>query len=100
MSDEPSVGEIIRRLDDVSRRLDDTSKRVDAQSERMEARYVAKGEYLSDRRGDERRLKDLEDDIEKAGAFRRQVAAGVLIAVLGFVAQAVITITVLRGGGA
>ena len=98
MSDEPSVGEIIRRLDDVSRRLDDTSKRVDAQSERMEARYVPRGEYDAHRESDKKRLDDVEDDLEKAGAFRRQVAAGVLIGVIVFIAQAAITITVLRGG--
>lgn len=98
MSEGPTLGEVIRRLDETSRRLDDVSRRVDSQAERMEERYVAKGEYLSDRRGDERRFRELESDVEKAAAFRRQVGAGLLVAILGFVAQAVITITVLRGG--
>ena len=98
MTDQPTLGEIIRRLDETSRRLDDVTARVEAQQQRMEDRYVAKGEYMSDRRGDERRFSEIEDDLEKASAFRRQVGAGVLIAVFGFVAQAVITITVLRGG--
>lgn len=99
MTDGPTLGEVVRRLDDTSRRLDDVVKRVDEQSRRMEERYVAKGEYLSDRRGDDRRFKEIEGDIEKGAAFRRQVGAGLLVAVLGFVAQAVITISVLRGGG-
>lgn len=98
MTDGPTLGEVIRRLDETSRRLDDVSRRVDAQSERMEARYVAKGEYEAHREADARRFQEIEDDLADAKAFKRQVGAGVLIAVLGFVAQAVITITVLRGG--
>ena len=98
MTDMPSVGEIIRRLDETTRRLDDVSKRVDAQAERMEARYVPRGELDARREADDRRFKEIEGDLEKASAFRRQVGAGVLVAVLGFVAQAVITITAVRGG--
>lgn len=86
---EPTTHEIVRRLDDVTKRLDSVVTT-------LEERYVPRREY-------ELRLQAVEADIKEQAearkteraeqaAFRRQVAAGAILLLLGIVVQIIISL--------
>jgi hypothetical protein len=81
---EPTMYEIARRLDDVTRRLDSLTTT-------LEDRYVPRREY-------EQRVTEVEKDIAAQAAFRRQVAAGVLVGLALIVANIFVLILRLPGG--
>lgn len=82
---EPTMHEVVRRLDDVSRDLR-------ALTNTLEERYVPRREY-------ELRVGELEKDARDQGAFRRQVAAGFLVGLLLIVATIVLTLARIPGVG-
>jgi len=86
---EPTMHEVVRRLDDVTRRLDTLVTS-------LEERYIPRREY-------ELRVGELEKDIKdhadarkaqsaEQAAFRRQVAAGAILLLLGIVVQIIISL--------
>ena len=75
---EPTMHEVVRRLDDVSKRLDTVVTT-------LEDRYVPRREY-------ELRVGELEKDAKDQGAFRRQVAGALLVGLVLLVAQIIITL--------
>jgi hypothetical protein len=77
--------EIVRRLDEVTRRLDHLTTT-------LEDRYVPRREY-------EQRISEVEKDLNGQSAFRRQVAAGLIVGLLLMVAQIIVVLTRLPGGG-
>lgn len=81
---EPTMYEIARRLDDVTKRLDSLTTT-------LEDRYVPRREY-------EQRVTEVEKDIAAQAAFRRQVAAGVLVGLALIVANIFVVILRLPGG--
>ncbi|MEO5664889.1 MAG: hypothetical protein ABIR39_16590, partial [Nocardioides sp.] len=83
---EPTMYEVVRRLDDVSRDLR-------ALTSTLEERYVPRREY-------ELRVGELEKDAGAQGAFRRQVAAGALVGLVLIVAQIILTLARTPGVGA
>lgn len=78
------MGEVVRRLDDVTKRLDTLVST-------LEDRYVPRREY-------EQRVGEVEKDLTHQAMFRRQVAAGVLVGLTLMVAQIVLVLTRLPGG--
>lgn len=83
---EPTMYEIVRRLDDVSRDLR-------ALTATLEERYVPRREY-------ELRVGELEKDAAARQGFQRQVTAGALLLLLGMVANILISLGRIPGGGA
>lgn len=83
---EPTMYEIIRRLDDVSRDLRDLAGT-------LEERYVPRREY-------DLRVGELEGDARAQASFRRQVAAGALVGLVLIVAQIILTLARTPGVGA
>lgn len=82
---EPTMSEVVRRLDDVSRDLR-------ALTTTLEERYVPRREY-------ELRIGELEKDARESASFRRQVAGGALVGLLLLVAQIVLTLAKTPGVG-
>lgn len=82
---EPTMYEIVRRLDDVSRDLR-------ALTATLEERYVPRREY-------ELRVGELEKDSAARQSFQRQVMAGALLLLLGMVANIIISIGRIPGAG-
>lgn len=82
---EPTMYEVVRRLDDVSKRLDSVVTT-------LEDRYVPRREY-------ELRVGELEKDAKDQSNFRRQITAGVLLLLLGIVANIVISLAGTPGVG-
>ena len=82
---EPSMYEVVRRLDEVAKRLDDVVST-------LEDRYVPRREY-------ELRVSELEKDAKAQSDFKRQVIGAVLAGLVLMVANIVIVLTRLPGGG-
>lgn len=81
---EPSMFEVVRRLDEVSRRLDSLTST-------LEDRYIPRREY-------EQRVSEIEKDISNQSAFRRQVLAGLLVGAGLLVFQIILVLTRIPGG--
>lgn len=81
---EPSMFEVVRRLDEVSRRLDSLTST-------LEDRYIPRREY-------EQRVSEIEKDITNQAAFRRQVLAGLLVGAGLLVFQIILVLTRIPGG--
>lgn len=78
MAEEPTLGEVVRRLDAMSQRQDATSRRVEELLDRTDVRYVPRGEWVEGRRADQTRIREVENDIgelksksESDASFRR-----------------------------
>lgn len=90
MSDAPSLGEVVRRLDDVSRRLDEITLRVEAREVRMELAFVRKDVFDAIQASDSAQLRGLEQEVHKAGKRldatedRRRADRAVLLTGLAF----------------
>lgn len=94
MPDEPTLGELLRRLDDVTKANERTVNRLDELTRTLEDRYIPRREY-------EQRISDVEQDIKDQAAFRRQVAAGALVGLLLLVANVLVTLSrTIPGAGA
>jgi hypothetical protein len=68
---EPTMGEVLRRLDDVARQLDATAKRMHEDRLRAEQTFVRLDVYNSDRRGDERALSEVQRDVQDVQEDRK-----------------------------
>ena len=69
---EPTMGEVARRLDEVARA-------VEKLVERLEASYVSRGVYDSDQRGTDRRITEIESDLDDSRNFRRQTILALVV---------------------
>lgn len=81
---EPTMHEVVRRLDDVSRDLR-------ALTGTLEERYVPRREY-------ELRVGELEKDAATQGNFKRQVIAGVMVGLALIVANILLVLVRMPGG--
>lgn len=101
MTAEPTLGEVVRHLNEIV-------TRVDRLSQSLEANYVRKDLYDARHIHLNRRVDDLEKDREadkaevaedkKARlAFQRQIVAGLIVGTLLMVAQLVITALMVSG---
>lgn len=82
---EPTMFEVVRRLDDVSRDLR-------ALTTTLEERYVPRREY-------ELRVGELEKDARGLETFRRQVFGSLIVGALLMLAQIVISVSKTPGVG-
>ncbi|HXH77328.1 hypothetical protein [Nocardioides sp.] len=82
---EPSMFEVIRRLDEVTRRLDTLTTT-------LEDRYVPRREY-------ELRVGELEKDAKGQETFRRQVFGSLIVGAVLLLAQIVISLAGTPGVG-
>jgi len=80
MSDEPTLGEAVRRLDDVARRLDTITQRLDRRDTYIEENFVRASVWLEARKADQAMVSNLAQDIgavqqdrRSDAGFRRQV---------------------------
>ena len=89
---DPTNRELMIQLNAVIQQLDVVSKRLDSVTETMASSYVPRGEYGEARKADDRRMSEVEKDIEAMASFRRQIAAGGLLLLLGLVANLVVAI--------
>lgn len=83
----PSMSEVLRRIDDQAKATERLVEKVDALVDKLSDDYVPRREY-------DLRVGALEKTSDAAVAFRRQVMAGALVALIGYV----ITIVVLIPG--
>lgn len=80
---EPSIFEVVRRLDEMTRRLEEMQRH-------LEDRYVPRREY-------ELRVGEVEKDAAAQAAFRRQIAAGALVGLLLILANIIISLGRIPG---
>ena len=92
MSDQPSLSEILRRLDDNAKSMERLVEKFDALASTLEDKYVPRREY-------DLRVGELEKDQEANHAFRRQVAAGFLVGLLMMIAAVLAAVAGLPGAG-
>jgi hypothetical protein len=99
MGDEPTLGEVTRRLDDVARRLE-------ASASKAERVYVRRDTWAANRESDQKDVKaiaDRVDDLERAdeamGAFKRQLLLALGIAAISALVSVLIMAAGLLFGG-
>jgi hypothetical protein len=66
--DEPTPGEIVRRLEVVSQQLADAVRRIDEQTEKAAKTYVRQDVYLANKRAEDAVVSDLHGDIKSVEA--------------------------------
>jgi hypothetical protein len=102
MTEEPTLGEILRRLDDVSRQLIDLTREIKDDRAATAATYVRQDVYLAQRLADQSVVADLHGDIrtvkderKKDNDWKRQqnlTLAGLTVTVLVSIALAIVNI--------
>lgn len=96
--DDPTPRELLIQLQNLTGQVTALVDRVNELTRTLGVTHVPRGEYEEARKGDRRRMDDLEKDIETQAAFRRQVAAGALVGLLLLVANIVIALGRIPGG--
>lgn len=96
MTTDPTPRELMIELRGAVDQINKLTARLDALTQTLASTYVPRGEYVAHREADDRRMGEIEKDMSGQAAFRRQVAAGVLIGLLLLVAD---IITRVQGVG-
>ena len=95
MSDEPTLGEVMRQVKSLVEQVRDLVKEVRSD-------YVRKDLYDARHAGLTRRVDDLEREAdqreERRQAFQKQIVAGVIVGVIVMLAQTAMTLLLLFGG--
>lgn len=93
---EPTPRELLIELRAAVKQVEVLAARLDSLTDTLAKTYVPRGEYEEARKGDDRRMSEVEKDIEAQAAFRRQVAAATLVGLLLLIAD---IITRVQGVG-
>lgn len=101
---EPTLGEVLRRLEEVVRQLTDISSQMKADRVEASNTYVRKDVYGAEYTSHERRLKDLEDENQtrekQAADTRRQFIFLVLSLAIPVIASLLLSVNqYLASGG-
>jgi hypothetical protein len=99
--DQPSLGEVMRRLDEITKRFEDTVRDVREFRSWAERLYVPRGEWIEGRRADQevvrgvsREVEDLTTRAERDGTFRRQVLLALSVAAF----SAIVSVSIAVAG--
>ena len=105
---EPTMGEVVRRLEDIAKQIERTSNDIRTDRAEQARTYVRQDVYTSDKRSEglardaiARAAKELEDRLDKADAFKRQIVAGVSVGAILLVVNIIIGMSALlatKGG--
>jgi hypothetical protein len=90
MTDEPTIRELLIRLEGVTRSNESTIGRLDELVRSLEDKYVPRREFNL-------RVGELEKDNDKHSDFRRQVAAGFIVGFLLLLATVAATVARFPG---
>lgn len=90
---EPTLGEVLWRLNDVANQLTKLAVELKADREAAALIYVRKDVYSEWREAMAHRVKDLEDEQEKSDSFRRQIIVGLILAAASAVISLVLTVS-------
>lgn len=93
MSNEPTMGELLRRMDEQTKDTERVVQRLDSLVEKLEQSYVPRREF-------DLRMAPIEEDRKNQGAFRRQVIGGFLVGALLIVLGIVLALSGAPGGAA
>jgi hypothetical protein len=104
VTDEPTLGEVMRRLEQVSRDMAAISTQLAEDRRTAETTFVRKDVYAAETFATGGRVKKLEDDNEakekESAAFRRQVLLMILGIAIPAIAGLLLTVnTILSNGG-
>lgn len=72
MPDEPTLGEVLRRLDEVSRQLVDITREIKEDRSAAAATYVRQDVYIAQRQADAAVVADIHGDIKSIKDDRRK----------------------------
>lgn len=86
---EPTASEIMRRLDDLIKAQERLTSRLEKLVEDIADDYVAKGEYLADRRTDGLRFSQIDERQKGQDALKRQVVGGFAVGFLLILVNAI-----------
>lgn len=107
MPDEPTLGEVMRRLDAVSRTLGDIAQQMREDRQHAAATYVRRDVFDEARRADQSAVREVAKDLDtmevdrkKNADFRRQMGLALAVCVLGIFGSVGISLFNLLMGGA
>ena len=93
MTEPPSIAVVITRLDGLVMQISTLTDELRRERESNERRYIPRGEYDERAKGVDRRLGEIEKELDVQAGFRRQVQAAliagfilILVPVIGTVA--------------
>lgn len=87
MADEPTLGEVIRRLDDTNRNLERLTQQL--------ATFTPREVHDMQIRGLQDQIDDLEEENRRAADFRRQVLLAAAIFILGAIVSISLNVVAL-----
>lgn len=87
MTGEPTTREVMIEVRAAIAQLNALTRQVESLTQTMATTYVPRGEYNAHREADDRRVGEVEKDVDNQSSFRRQVAAGALIGLLLLIAD-------------
>lgn len=100
---DPSIPELVRRLDDITRVIERVTSTLESSYLRKDV-YDARHTAL--RREVEQKFTEVEGDVDdlrqlarEQAAFRRQILAGAIVGLILMVAQIFLVLTRIPGGG-
>ena len=96
---EPTVAELVRRLDESSRQIRDLLEELRRDRATYEQIFVRRDVYEAHRTQDVSAVEDIEERMRAAEAFRRQIMAGAAVQVIGVVIALALLVAGVRGGG-
>lgn len=99
MTSEPTPRELLIQLQNLAAQVAALVGRVDDLTRTLSDTYVPRGEYDEARKGDDRRMSEIEKDIETQAGFRRSITGGALLLLLGLIANLVVTLARIPGAG-
>lgn len=95
-ADDPTPRELLIQLQGAVSQINALAVRLDGLTQTLSTTYLPRGEYAEAREANNRRVGEIEKDIENQAAFRRQVAAALLVGLLLLIAD---IITRVQGVG-
>lgn len=95
-ADDPTPRELLIQLQGAVAQINALAVRLDGLTQTLSTTYLPRSEYDVARNGDDRRIGEIEKDIENQSAFRRQVGAALLVGLLLLIAD---IITRVQGVG-
>lgn len=94
---DPTTRELLIQLQAAVNQIDTLARRLDTLTQTLATTYVPRGEYEEARKGSERRLDDIEKDLDNHAGFRRQVAAGATVGLILIVVTALLAVAKFPG---
>lgn len=89
---------LVQQFSALARQMEQVVIRIESLQATLQSTYVPKETYSAHREADDRRFTDIEKDLEVQSGSRRQLVAGVILAVASAVISVLVAIVAARAG--